>query len=122
MPLVKVKPGLSHGYYDTAVQAHAYHRAGDEFDASPAEMESFSDKFILVVEDEPEMEYSYTAPAEDVRKILAAAAKEYATPGARKLAQEHGISLTLSDITGSGRAGKITKADVQRLLDGDAQR
>jgi len=106
MPLVKVKPGLSHGYYSTVTKALAYHRAGDEFDASPAEMASFGDKFILVVEDEPEP--------------LVVEVEIDATPGARKLAQEHGISLILSGITGSGKDGRVTKADVQAILDGDA--
>ena len=108
MPLVKIKPGLSHGYYSTVTRALAYHRAGDEFDASPAEMAAFGDKFILVEEPAPD---EPVLPAIEVD----------ATPGARKLAQEHGINLALSSITGSGKDGRITKTDVQAALDGDAQ-
>ena len=37
-----------------------------------------------------------------------------ASPAARKLAAEHGISL--SAVTGSGRSGSITKADVEQVL------
>lgn len=114
MPLVKVKPGLSHGYYSTVTKALAYHQAGDEFDASPAEVESFGDKFVLVVESESEPPL----------------VKVNATRGAIRLAAEHGISLTLSDIVGTGRNGKIIQADVEALLNykaetpfnGDAQR
>ena len=100
MTLVRIKPGLSHAHYS----------AGDEFDASPAEMESFGDKFILVVE---------TKPVTVVEMV--AMAEVDATPGARKLAEEHGVSLALSAITGTGKGSKITKADVQALLDGDGQ-
>lgn len=110
MPLVRIKLGLSHGYYDTATQAHAYYRAGDEFNASPAEMTAFGDKFILVVEDEPE-----PVQATSWTEVVA-------TPAARRLAQEHGVNPSLSNITGTGRRGSITKADVQAVLDGDAQR
>ena len=106
MPLVKVKPGLSHGYYSTVTRALAYHRAGDEFDASPAEMESFGDKFILVEEDEPE---PVTPEPPNV--------KASATLGARKLAQGHGISLPLSGITGSGKDGRITARDVRKAAE-----
>lgn len=96
MPLVRIKPGLSHAHYS----------AGDVFDASPAEVVSFGDKFILV-EEEPESK----PPIVEID----------ATPSARVLAQEHGISLTLSAITGSGKDGRITKADVEALLNGDAE-
>ena len=113
MPLVKVKPGLAHGYYDPVAQALAYHSAGDEFDATPAEMEAFGDKFILVVQDD--------FPEQEVTEMLAAIASQNvdATPSARKLAMEHSISLALSGITGTGKDGRITKADVEALLDGD---
>lgn len=97
MPLVKIKPGLSHARYS----------AGDEFDASPAEMESFGDKFILVVEPEHE-------------KPKPPVVETDATLGARKLAQEHGVNLALSGVIGSGKDGKITKADVVTLLDNQA--
>jgi len=107
MPLVRIKPGLSHGYYDPVAQALAYHSAGDEFDATPAEMEAFGDKFILVVgpaPDEPEPRAMWVG----------------ATPSANKLAQEHSISLPLSGIVGTGKDGRITKADVEALLNGNA--
>lgn len=90
MTLVKIKPGLSHSKYS----------GGDVFDASPAEMVSFGDKFVVVVEDEEEFDVVY------------------ATPAALSLAEEQGISLSLSDIAGSGKDGKITKADVEALLEG----
>ena len=102
MPLVKIKPGLSHAHYS----------AGEVFDATPAEVESFGDKFILVVEDEPE-----PGPEPPVTSLHSSA-----TRGAIALATEHGISLPLSGITGTGQSKRITKADVQRLLNGDAQR
>lgn len=115
MPLVKIKSGMSHGYRDAATGALAYHQAGDEFDATPAEVVSFGDKFEAVSEDAPDENWNVTeitlVPVEDVD----------ATPGARKLAQEHGISLALSGIVGTGKAGKITKADLEALLNGDAQ-
>lgn len=105
MPLVKVKPGLRHGYYDAEPKALAYYSAGDEFDASPAEMESFGDKFILVEESTPEPE------------PLTLVAKVDATRGAVELAREHSLSLALSEVTGTGAGGRITKADVQALLE-----
>lgn len=113
MPLVKVKPGLSHGYYDVGRQSHAYHSAGDVFDATPAELESFGDKFILV-EDFPEQE---------VTEMLAAIASQNvdATPSGRKLAMEHGISLALSNIVGTGKDGRITQVDVQAFLTNESE-
>jgi len=99
MPLVRIKPGLSHAHYS----------AGDEFDASPAEVESFGDKFVLVVEDEPKPVRVVTSWTEIV-----------ATPAARRLAQEHGLSPLLSNIIGTGKNGTITKADVRAMLNGNA--
>ncbi|HEY2317331.1 MAG TPA: dihydrolipoyllysine-residue acetyltransferase [Solirubrobacteraceae bacterium] len=40
----------------------------------------------------------------------------YASPSARRLARELGVSLR--SVSGSGRKGRITKEDVQRLADG----
>ncbi len=40
----------------------------------------------------------------------------YASPSARRLARELGVNL--KSVTGSGRKGRITKEDVQRLADG----
>jgi pyruvate dehydrogenase E2 component (dihydrolipoyllysine-residue acetyltransferase) len=42
----------------------------------------------------------------------------YASPSARRLARELGVDL--KSVTGSGRKGRITKEDVQRLADGGA--
>lgn len=41
------------------------------------------------------------------------------TPAARKLAKEHGIDLDL--VTGSGPRGRITREDVQKIIDGGGQ-
>lgn len=101
MPLVRIKPNVTHRVAEKLL------KAGDEFDASPAEMESFGDKFELV---EPEL----ITPEPPLVKIDA-------TLGARALAQAHSVSLTLSDIVGTGKDGKIVKADVQALLNGDAE-
>lgn len=119
MPLVKIKLGLSHRNSDGEPL-----KAGDVFDASPAEMESFGDKFEPAGED----------LEQDVRKILATAAAEYeepevpiaeveinATKGAFGLAAEHGISLALSGIIGTGQDGKIVHRDVKAFLNGDAE-
>lgn len=103
MPLVRIKPNLSHAHYS----------AGDEFDASPAEVESFGDKFILLEEDADEL--TVTVIEQEITNALADQFVD-ATPSARKLAAEHGISLALSDITGTGAGGRITKADVEALL------
>ena len=101
MPLVKIKPDVTHRVNGELL------KAGEVFDASPAEMESFGDKFEPV---EPEP----ITPEPPLVKIDA-------TLGARALAQTHGVSLTLSDIVGTGKDGKIIKADVQAMLDGDAE-
>jgi pyruvate dehydrogenase E2 component (dihydrolipoamide acetyltransferase) len=42
----------------------------------------------------------------------------YASPSARRLARERGVDLRA--VTGSGRKGRITKEDVQKLADGGA--
>ena len=41
------------------------------------------------------------------------------TPAARKLAKEHGIDL--SGVTGTGPRGRITREDVQKIIDGGGQ-
>lgn len=41
------------------------------------------------------------------------------TPAARKLAKEHGIDL--DRVTGSGPRGRITREDVQKIIDGGGQ-
>ncbi|MGH2858762.1 MAG: dihydrolipoyllysine-residue acetyltransferase [Solirubrobacteraceae bacterium] len=41
----------------------------------------------------------------------------YASPSARRVAREHGIDL--HTVAGSGRGGRITREDVQRLADGE---
>ena len=123
MPLVKIKPGLSHGYYDAATGSHAYHQAGDEFDASPAEMESFGDKFIPVIEIESPVGEIVDEPGlvPGLVKGVMSWTEVVATPAARRLAQEHGVGLAWSGIVGSGKDGRITKADVEALLNGDAE-
>lgn len=53
-----------------------------------------------------------TAPATDeINAALAAAADVDATQGALEAAAELGVDLT--DITGTGASGRITKADVE---------
>ena len=118
MPLVKIRLGLSHGYR-AADGSHAYHQAGAEFNASPAEMESFGDKFLLItaeVQSEPRPPGLLMQPVQPVPLV-----EINATKGAIRLAQEHGISLTLSDIVGTGTGGRIIKADVKAFLDNEAE-
>lgn len=107
MTLVRIKPGLSHLIVGKLLGA------GEMFDASPAEMESFGDKFILVVDEVEQvaMEAPTPPPSDD---------PPGATRGAIKLAAEHSLSLALSYITGTGAGGRITKADVQAFLANEA--
>jgi len=111
MPLVKIRSNVTHRVTEKLL------KAGDVFDASPAEMESFGDKFEPVEDDEwnvTEMVVEETEPKLEPKPISA-------TRGAIGLAVEHGISLFLSGITGSGRDRRITKADVETFLNNEAE-
>ena len=128
MTLVRVKTGLSHAHYE----------AGEVFDASPAEVVSFGDKFEMV---ETETETMETAPivvgpkgetetpSEDVREVaitdvkvvetvpsLEVAIGDEATPAARRLADEAGLDL--SGVHGTGKDGRVTAGDVRAAMEG----
>ena len=109
MPLVKIKPDVTHRVNGELL------KAGEVFDASPAEMESFGDKFVLV-EDEIE-------PGKDVGTLHSVTSwtEVVMTTAARRLVQEHGISPSLSNITGTGKNGMITKANVVAFLNNAAE-
>jgi pyruvate dehydrogenase E2 component (dihydrolipoamide acetyltransferase) len=62
---------------------------------------------------------SDTRIAEPAGVSSARTASPAATPVAEKMAAEHGIAL--HSITGTGKAGQITKADVERVLGTGAQ-
>ena len=58
------------------------------------------------------------APAADAPARSNGGGPIYASPSARRLARELGVSL--QDVTGSGRKGRITKDDVHSLAEGGA--
>jgi len=130
---VKIKPGLSHAQY----------KAGEVFDASPAEVESFGDKFDVVEQyvasdadtprlvkisgpnvvagifTEPATFDVDAAPLANLVQSFGAPPEINATDAAIKLAAEN-PGVVLAEVAGSGKDGRITTADVRKALDGDA--
>ena len=95
MPWVRIKDGLAHRN-ESGILA-----GGDVAEVSEDELKSFGDKFDVLDGSPASMDVS-------------------ATLGAVKLAKKHGVSLALSNVQGTGKGGRITKADVEALLDGNA--
>lgn len=60
-----------------------------------------------------------TAPAAESTASAERPKRVPVTPAARKLAKEHGIDL--DRVTGSGPRGRITREDVQKIIDGGGQ-
>ena len=121
MPLVKIKPAVTHRVDGKLL------KAGEVFDASPAEMESFGDKFILA-EDEAESVWTLVEDGGvgigelfDELEVPVVEVEINATEGAFGLAEEHGISLALSNVVGTGAGGRIIKADVAAFLNNAAE-
>jgi len=108
--LVRIKPGLSHAHYS----------AGDVFDASPAEIEAFGDKFerVLPVPPAPLPPPPIVVSEETIGQTATVRQKVEATSKAAALAMEHGVDL--AGVTGTGRDGRITLADVEAVLNGNA--
>ena len=106
MPRVRIKPGLTH------TTTEGKHVGGDVVSVTDAEMVSFGDKFALL--DDSEM----TPHERIIASVARVMADADATPAARKLAAEHGISL--ADVPGTGKDGRITKADVEAKLQEEA--
>lgn len=102
MPWVRIKEGMTHRSVDGLL------KGGDVAEVSEAEVVSFGDKFEPLEAEEP---------SKSALEVLA-------TKAAREYAEEHGISLSLSSIQGTGKDGRITLADVKAALqvgeDGDA--
>jgi pyruvate/2-oxoglutarate dehydrogenase complex dihydrolipoamide acyltransferase (E2) component len=103
MPWVRIKEGARHRLNDGAEVF-----GGAVVEVSEAEVVSFGDKFESLEVKEP---------SKSTLEILA-------TKAAREYAEEHGISLSLSSIQGTGKEGRITLADVKVALqvdeDGDS--
>ena len=130
---VKVKPGLSHAQYT----------AGEVFDASPAEMESFGDKFDPVENYVPPESKEAPIPADAkigddiiVEAIIEPVAFDVTTAPLATLAQAFeslpainatdaainlaaGNSIDLAGVAGTGKDDRITTADVRKALDGN---
>jgi len=100
MPLVRIKPGLSHAHYT----------AGEVFVASPAEVVSFGDKFEKV---EPEPEPIAPVVA-DIATVEVVDGYD-ATPAAIRIAAECGLDL--STVTGAGKDGRVTAGDVRAAME-----
>lgn len=102
MPRVRIKPGLTHTTID------GKHEGGAIVNVTEAEMVSFGDKFELL---DGEMTPHQRIVA-SVAEVMAGSVD--ATDAARQLAAEHDIPL--ADVTGTGKDGRITKADVEARL------
>ena len=109
MTLVRIKPNLSHAHYS----------AGDVFDASPSEMSAFGDKFEVLPPPAPLSPPPVVISSETVGQTATMREEVEATEKARRWAAEHGVDL--ENMTGTGRDGRITLADVKGVLGGDAQ-
>ena len=105
MTLVRVKTGLS----------HAHCTAGEVFDASPAEVVSFGDKFEMVETETASEGVGEVAVTAELGESGVAIGDE-ATPAARRLADEAGLDL--SGVHGTGKDGRVTAGDVRAVMEG----
>lgn len=110
MPRVQIKPGLMHRTPD------GERRGGDIIDVTDAEVVSFGDKFTLLDDEERTAHQRIVDGVAEVMGVgyIEGVADAVATDGARELAAERGIPL--ADMTGTGKDGRIIKADVEAVL------
>ncbi len=95
MPKVRVKDGCTYG-------AGGKYPAGTVLQVTDAEVVSFGDKLEVL---ELDVE---TSPLEE--------SESEATPAAARLAEQEGVDL--GGVEGTGTGGKVTKADVQKVVSG----
>jgi len=69
---------------------------------------------IIAAADEPVSEADFAETAKAAVPSVEEAGRYLASPAAKRLAREHGISL--SSVAGTGPQGRIVEADVERLL------
>jgi pyruvate dehydrogenase E2 component (dihydrolipoamide acetyltransferase) len=100
---------------EPAEQAAAADRATEQTVAPAESLEAPSEPPAAEAPTRPERGNG-GGPQAEVARTGEARPPIYASPSARRLAREHGVDLR--SVSGSGRKGRITKEDVQRLADG----
>lgn len=102
---VRIKPHCHHRLPEPHGGLGKEYGPGSVIKVTPEEVRDFPDKFELVPEKEIEPP-----------PVVAEYVEPVATPAAFKLAEQKNVDL--SEVEGTGQDGKITKVDVQRVLDG----
>ena len=86
--------------------------APDEEEEAPAEEAEAEEEAPAAQEEEPARDEGEPATAEE-------RLKQRSTPVVRRMAEEHGIDL--SDVEGTGHAGRVTKQDLEAHLERDEE-